>query len=603
MRADRERQLLARIRDDAPWYGQHLAKIVDKNAELVPLTYRPAQMKLWEAIQRQRERDLPVRVIVLKSRQTGISTAVQQMIIQRATTRANRRALVVAHNATTAGALFGIGENIYLNLPDDPFVKPEIKSRHSSENGRKLLHWGTKDPRRQEAGDVGVNSILRIDTAKEVEAGRGLTIHDLHASEVALWPDPSKCAALLNAVPKRPGTMIILESTARGANFFKERWDRAVAGLGDFEPLFISWLEDPDCRRPFRSDQEREHLISTIGAGAFGAAEPMLMERMDRMGIALEEQYERLAFRRVAIVDDCDGKPEVFAQEYPSTPEEAFIASGNTVFSKVYIGGALSAAEGAPEPRVGVLKASATRTRTLLDGTVEIPTGVEFWPADATGFRQDHPFWHVWRTPEKDGQYIVTVDPAGDIENHDATERDDHAYSAIEVIDHASGEQVAEWRGRADHDQVAMQAFLAGLWYREAILGVEVSGGYGTAITRALTRLYYRRLYQRQQLDTRKLKTAERIGWSTDRRTKPQMEANFAELLREGTHGIRSVGLARELGTYIRDDRGKHRPEEGAHSDRLLAFMQAHEIRRLTPLRVRRDPSGPRPNSLTRVLR
>jgi hypothetical protein len=51
------------------------------------------------------------------------------------------------------------------------------------------------------------------------------------------------------------------------------------------------------------------------------------------------------------------------------------------------------------------------------------------------------------------------------------------------------------------------------------------------------------------------------------------------EMLREGTHGIRSRGLALELTTYVKLSDGSHGPDAEAFSDRLMAYMQAQQLR------------------------
>jgi hypothetical protein len=92
----------------------------------------------------------------------------------------------------------------------------------------------------------------------------------------------------------------------------------------------------------------------------------------------------------------------------------------------------------------------------------------------------------------------------------------------------------------------------------------------------------------------------DRLGWSTDRRTKPLMEDTMREMLREGTHGIRSRGLALELTTYVKLSDGSHGPDAEAFSDRLMAYMQAQRLRVEVPCGRRRrrralvaDPHDP----------
>jgi hypothetical protein len=105
-------------------------------------------------------------------------------------------------------------------------------------------------------------------------------------------------------------------------------------------------------------------------------------------------------------------------------------------------------------------------------------------------------------------------------------------------------------------------------------------------------------------LDDKKQREINRLGWDTNRRSKPQMEGTAQALLREGTHGIRSPLLASEFQTYVKDEKNpaKHEPSAGAFSDLLLAWMQAQEIRRQRPPRPAPPRDGHRPNSMVRRI-
>jgi len=293
-------------------------------------------------------------------------------------------------------------------------------------------------------------------------------------------------------------------------------------------------------------------------------------------------------------------------------------------------------------PQQGIFVGADVIERQMSDGTVKVPQRVIWTPRDQIPARAEwwpgqfweprDPVWTLWLprgywpgqewTAEQwreaqvrgecsldemetgqaaavlgPGQYIGTCDPADDIENNSPSERDEHAFNAITFINHRTGRQAAQWEARADHDLVARQIFLAGLFFNEAWLSVERTGGYGNVILDLLQRrLYYRRIYTEKVLDDKKQREVPRLGWQTNRATKPQMEATMQAELREGTHGIRSPRLAGQLVTYVKDDKGKHEPSPGSFSDLLMAYMQAKELRRVIPLRP--APGGSAYNSM-----
>ena len=107
--------------------------------------------------------------------------------------------------------------------------------------------------------------------------------------------------------------MVIIESTANGCEDFKDRWDAAVAGENDFEPVFFAWFENPDYAMP-------------VEPGIEWTAE----ERETRERYSLS--WEQLRWRRWCIANNCGGSRDMFRQEYPANPDEAFLYSGSGVF-------------------------------------------------------------------------------------------------------------------------------------------------------------------------------------------------------------------------------------------------------------------------------
>lgn len=625
-------------------YARKALKIVDKAGELVPLdpSGRPGQIRLAEAVERQEREGRPVRIILVKSRQFGGSTWIQGELVKRATTSPRRKILTVAQRLETAESLHAMSLTMWENLP--PEMQPQMGGFVNPTRGQKIMVLGEKI-----GGRFGwPNSRMSIDTAEELGGGRGLTYTDLHLTECAHWRDVRKLLSLLPAVPKRPGTSIFLESTANGLDWFHARYKAAMDGLSEFEPVFVGWWEDPDCVLPFYSEREREEFVASIGAsgtkwGAITEAEPDLVSMFGC-------SPEQLNFRRKTIMDECEGEVENFNQEYPATWDEAFIGSGNQVFSVPFTQKAIRQAEwwserpaGEGGPQRGLFVGSEPVTRTLSDGSIRVPSKVlwvpeadlservEWWPGYFWQPRMA--LWTRWAVPERSpeewrealdrgevtveemdagmaralGQFVIGCDPAKDTVDSSPSRREKSAFSAIEVIDHRTGDQVAEWEGREDHDLIARHVFLAHLFYGRAWTSVERTGGWGQKILGLLRRSFYcTRLYQEKALDDRKQREKMTDGWDTTRKSKPLMIAGMQAMLREGAHGIRSTRLAGQLPTYVKDPEKpgvqNYGPSPGAHADCLMAYMQAQEIRLLKPVLRSMPDSGPRANSMTRKL-
>ena len=590
-----------RFRHDGLYYAENALHIPDEVGQIVPLQPRPGQAKIEAAIQRQREAGKPIRLIILKSRRLGSSSWCAATLLRRLTQNENRRGQIVAQDRGTAGELFELLKLMYQRLPNEEWLKPPIY-RSNDTKDQKLLWWGEKSTFERDRGNLGINSQLTIDTAAEVEAGRGKTLHDLLCTEVAFWPNPKKALSITNTVYDLPGTMVILESTANGHNWFKDRWDAAERGEGAYEPVFIGWQEDPNNVRPFTDDDEKERFCATIGTGPWGEDEPRLIEEYGCTP-------EQLNWRRNAIVDKANSDLDYFRQEFPSYPLEAFIASGRHVFPAPLVRAALDRVEHIdrlePEqggPERGILRETDFVTRRVTSGTIEIPTGAIWVPAAATGFPPSYDFWVRWNPSEPEegseerppfpgprDQFIVAVDPATGEEN--TTGKPD--FSAIQVIDHRTREQVARLHSRRlDLNELALQAYLAAKFFNDALIVVETTG-HGLSVARKLYDDYgWRRSYKRRRLDTPTAKTAERVGWDTNVKTKPLMIAGLLELLgiEDVRGGLRDPATVFEAQTYVTDSKGRANADAGAHDDLLTAYMMGQEVARETRLR----PTGER---------
>ena len=237
-----------------------------------------------------------VRIVILKARQQGISTHVGGYFYFNVSQRKAQKCMVVTHSADSTRALFDMTRRYHENCPE--LLKP-----HTKYSSRKELSFDVLD------------SSYVVATAGSEAIGRGETLTHVHASELAFWsPSTAKenWNALLQAVPNEKGTAIIAESTANGlSNIFQELWRGACDGTNGFIPVFIPWFIDdtyielvdaPLDRTPEEEDLATKYFL----------------------------RDEQLAFRRKRIAQN---GLMLFQQEYPATPEEAFITTGRPVFN------------------------------------------------------------------------------------------------------------------------------------------------------------------------------------------------------------------------------------------------------------------------------
>lgn len=164
-------------------------------------------------------------------------------------------------------------------------AKQYIKSYEIANNIKVPMKYNSKSEMVWEGLDENnrpfINT-LRVGTAKNTSFGRGDDITFLHLTEVSLSDVPLLLAGVGEACVA--GAHKILETTANGFNSYKEFWDESMMNLKGFANLFYSpeWEYGKD----------------------------FLADKAKNLG-------------------------RLFPQEYPMTPEEAFIASGATYIDKL----------------------------------------------------------------------------------------------------------------------------------------------------------------------------------------------------------------------------------------------------------------------------
>jgi len=204
--------------------------------------------------------------------------------------------MVVTHHADSTRALFDMTRRYHTHCPD--ILKPSTK--YSS--------------RRELSFDV-LDSSYVVATAGGDSVGRGETLTHVHASELAFWPKSTQqdiWNGLAQAVPNTKDTAVYIESTANGVSgVFYDLWKGAVEGTNGYVPVFIPWYTDPEYREPVPDNFE------------ITPDEEELVDKYD-----LDD--EQLMFRRRKIAQN---GYDLFRQEYPSYPEEAFLTTGRPVFN------------------------------------------------------------------------------------------------------------------------------------------------------------------------------------------------------------------------------------------------------------------------------
>lgn len=525
-------------------YIESCLKIKTKSGTVVPFRLNDAQRKLYAVAKRQQDAGKPVRLIILKARQLGFSTLTEGLIFHACATRRNVNALIVAHREDATANLFRMSKLFYDELPAP--VKPMLRASNAQElvfeNPSKLCSEREARP--------GLRSRIRCATAGGRGIGRSDTLQCVHLSEYAFWPDgadgkASTIAGILQAVPSLPGTMVVIESTANGFEDFKERWDAAVAGENDFEPVFFAWFENPDYSMP-------------VVPGTEWTPE----ERELRDAYRLTD--EQLQWRRWCIANNCGGSLDMFRQEYPASPGEAFLHSGTGVFDNEQI---VLRLERLPEPA----------------GRGEFADGE--WTESETGAIT------LYELPEEGVPYVLGGDTAGEGSDY---------FTAI-VIDNVTGRIVAKLRQKYSEPEYVRQICALGRFYNDALVAIETN--FSTYPVMKLQEMEYPNQYSREREDTYTRQMKKSYGFRTDRQSRPRAIANLVEVFSSHPEWFTDRELLEEMLTFCYNE--DHRPEAlaGKHDDLVMGAAITYAVRHQQRMTVLTEPEKPREKLIDQMKR
>lgn len=524
-----------KLRHDPKWYIESFLKIRAKTAQIIDFKLNKAQLSVIDLINKHKKEKRPLRYIVLKARQMGLSTLFEGLIFQDTANHENKNSLIIAHEEQASSNLFNMSKLYYEYLPD------ELKPMKKYANGKVLSFENPTPDDLEKSRNPGLRSKISIATAGSGEVGRSATYHNIHASEVAFFPDArTTMLGLLQAVPDQPNTMVVLESTANGVgDWFHDMWVKAEKGLNEFTPIFLPWHIQPEYTRPFHTEEEKKAFIETVEMVVRDDRGNMVHTYEHDIKEKFDLTYEQLNWRKHTIQNKCQGDEILFMQEYPAEPEEAFISSGRPVFQ---------------------IKALRDYQSRIKEGEKrgylqENPDGTIQFIDDPKGYVE------IWQDPKPGMQYSIGADVAEGLAHGDFS----CAYVGNNEFD-----IVAKWYGHIDPDLFGEELVKLGKYYNYAYIAPE-NNNHGLATIKAMTKKEYWNIYQMKTFDKFADGTTQKLGWNTNVRSKPLMIDKLKEFVRERYLGIHDKTLISEMFTYVIEDNGKTNAQAGCHDDTVMS--------------------------------
>lgn len=499
-------------------YIQEYIKIINKEGELVPLKFNYAQEILYNTIKKLRQENKLIRIIILKARQLGLSTATEGIFFANTVLGFNVKTGIITHKAEATSNLFNMNKIMLQNLPEK--LKPSLLN----DNQNALIFNNEKG--------TGLNSEIKCMTAGSSGVGRSSTYKQLHMSEYAFWPGKKKDTylGLVQTVPTTKDSMIIIESTPNGYDDFKDKWDDAVAGRSDFVPLFFPWFYNPD----YRMDYDGFEL--------------------DSDEIELKQTYnidnEQIAWRRWCIKNNCSNDIDQFKQEYPSCPEEAFLSTGKCLFPKEKV---INRLQKLKEPtKIGYFKYK-------YDGKTIF--SYEFIESKSKQYIK------IYEDVKKKYPYVLGGDTAG-------IGKDSFAG---DIINNSTGKQCATLEIELDETEYTMQMYCLGKYYNNALICIETN--YSTYPVKKLYEMDYTNQYLRTIDEGIDVKIQDKLGFNTNRATRPVIIAELVEFFNECIELINDKKTLQEALTFIKRSDGKQAADDGYHDDRIMSLAIANAAR------------------------
>lgn len=539
-------ELLKEVIDNPELLIEMTFTIVDKTKSTVPFFLNDIQHDFINRLNRSIEQHrqgklLHLRFLVLKGRQQGFTSVITAYQLANTLIKKNFTGFTLADTSDNVRSIFqDKAKYVYNQLPE--VLKPTEKYNSKTEMFFENL-----------------NSSWRINVASD-QVGRSRTINFFHGSESAFW----NC--LISSIQSSLGEALtkdsiqILESTANGFNEFKDLWDS-----GEWINCFYEWWRTKEYRDEFESQDIKNKFLYNID---YKKDSEWIWERLNWLKYKLHLEDEQLYWYYNKYKNYLN--KDMIKQEYPCTPEEAFLNSGNCVFS----------------------------TELLMQRKVELQELYKNKPYKQGFFKFK---WNdenskdfilnstikfvesqmgiikIYERPKAHGFYVLGGDTAGDGSD----------FFAGTIIDNTTGKRCATLHGKIDADIYTWQMYCLGIFYNSAMASIEIN--FNTFPVIELKRLKYPHQYKREEYDSISKKMQEKFGWKTDRNTRPLIISEEQSIIKDHIELFTDITMIEEALTFIYDKDMRPDATEGKHDDLLFSDMIAQSTR--WQQRVERQPS------------
>jgi hypothetical protein len=424
--------------------------------KLIPLILNYGQRKIAGDLEEMRLANLPIEMVLDKSRQFGGSTVIEHYISWVILFhKRNWDAYVVALDLGQANNIRQMFEDIISQFPSD-IQQFTLKNFGGMKNTR-FLHER--------------NCRITVGSSNKPDSLRSYSGFAMHLSECSSWQSSAKISAealaqsLWAIVPRVAYAIRILESTAKGTgNFFHKEFLSASQKDSGRKATFVAWFEIVFYNK-FEFDDDGNIERDSLGY-------PKTKIKNYEKFISTLTDYEKWQWEQGATLEGIAWYREEkriknysdfqMKSEYPTTAEESFQSYSHTVFEPLL----------RTRARSNCIEPSFTGDITA-DSVIQKNALMNIRLVENSNGN-----FLIWKYPEIfndikiTNRYLVVVDIGGLSHKSD--------YSVISVFDRifvgdqrGALEVVARWRGHIDHDILAWKAAQIATFYENALLAIE----------------------------------------------------------------------------------------------------------------------------------
>lgn len=487
-------------------YSRAALKIQTKSNGLQPFKLRKIQLKFIEHL----KNDFPdgiVRSISLKCRQTGWSTLIAGINTHKICTSYSHKGILIADKFARSQAIHSIYATMIDNLPGP--ITPMIAKRNESE-----ILFDNPDPSKRDRFP-GLSSGFVTETAQDKDSGKSSSRQFAHLSEYAFFPFAMELdQSVQNSIPLAKGTAIWKESTASGmagtGESFYEQWMAAERGDYIYRPFFVPWFDVED----YALEVPRGFILTK--------EEIDIIKRCPEITNA-NLVWRRMKMKEIHTSSESGLTPEeLFKQDFPSYPEEAFLSTGRPVFDMNKLKEDINDLRKEP-PQLATIKI----TQPFLS----------MYPG----------LLKIFATPIKGKKYMIGADVSEGLEIGDA--------SSAKILDEDLNE-VGLFHGKLDPDHFGEVLVELARIYNNALLIPEINS-MGSTTLQAIKRAGYLRVWMRSvQDEIQESKETAKMGWRTTAANKQQLLNGLITAYRDGDLKIRDIEVLREMSKVVRGENG-----------------------------------------------